>query len=93
MAWNGIHLNVGWKNRKFESNVSQPPEILFTSMLNLNTNSQMYIYFTRKLKIYNEFYELDKVPSGGRYTCTSAIAFWEAHDLDLKCQAPVQGSC
>ena len=44
-AWlgNGIHLNVGWKNHKFESNVSKTIEILFTWMLNLNTNSHVHI--------------------------------------------------
>ena len=44
--------------------------MLFTWMLNLNTYSHIHIpeqQHITKLKLFNEFYELDKVPSGRTY--------------------------
>ena len=43
MASDGSHLNVERKSHEFESIVSKTIEILFTGMLNLNTNRHVHI--------------------------------------------------
>ena len=86
----GWHSSRCWvKEPKFESNVSKTIEILFTWMLNLITNRNcnkaenfQWILWTRQ-----------SVEWGNIYSRPVLSPFWEAHDLDLKDQAPLQGSC
>ena len=84
MAWDGIHLNVEWKNHvhmDVKPKYKQSCTYTLAGTYNKAKNFQR-ILWTRQSAEWKNLYPGPVLSP-----------FWEAHDLDRKGQALVQGSC